>query len=441
MDKKMIGAVAVVAILVVAAVAVYVVASDDEGNGVPSALADAELKVFGNINGDRYIDSKDANLIQELIDEKKTAEEYPLADANQDGKIDSTDVEVVKNIADGKKATVWHVNYTNNDGQKIEEVVSTQFPVDAAITTGSSNTFLILFVLGIVDEIKGATYTNTVDEALFGSTYMNTDKVVKLGSSSTSITFEDGKAGASDVIQKEGVTAVVTDWNRGYISNEDAFEGAGVDVIRIAAASLERDVLTHSALLLGLLFQKIDRSVQYVDLCLDVMDYVENAIEGVTPVKGIASSMTGYISADGSDYTQTLVLAGGEFAATNVNFGGSTSAKIADHPEFFMCDCQYIIHMRTAVDYGQTADDLKDAWDSYTAKFSDWKYAETGQYIVSGTIPIPLRLAYTAAALHADLVDDKVIDNYHQQFVDNFYNGLEFDISSMDFLITPEEMA
>ena len=46
MDKKMIGAVAVVVILVVAAVAVYLVAFNGEDNGTPSALDDAELKVY-----------------------------------------------------------------------------------------------------------------------------------------------------------------------------------------------------------------------------------------------------------------------------------------------------------------------------------------------------------------------------------------------------------
>lgn len=442
MDKKMISAVAVVVILVVAAVAVYFVAFNGEDNGTPSALDDAELKVYGNINGDRYIDDRDANLIQQLIDDGKTAAEYPLADANQDGKIDSKDIDVVKNIIAGKSTTVWHINYhdTNSDGVMDEEIVSTKFPISSAIMTGSTNSFLITYMLGIVDEIKGATYSSA-DKALFGDTYLNTDKVVKLGTSSSSITFEDGKAGSSDVIKTQNVTAVISDWNRTYLTNEDAFETAGVDVIRVAAASMDREVLTHSALLLGLLFQKVDRSVDYVELCGTVMDYVEDAISGVPPVSAVASSMTGYISSEGSDYTQTVLLSGATFGASKLDFGGSTSAKIVDHPEFYTYDCQYVIHLRTAISYGQTDADLKEAWDTYTAAFSNWKYADSGQYIVSGTIPIPLRLAYTAAALHSDVVDIDKVNDFHQQFVDEFYDGLDFDISSMKFLITPTDMA
>ncbi|MGN0137836.1 MAG: dockerin type I repeat-containing protein [Candidatus Methanomethylophilaceae archaeon] len=366
MDKKMIGAVAVVVILVVAAVAVYLVAFNGEDNGTPSALDDAELKVYGNINGDRYIDDKDVNLIKQLIDDGKTAKDYPLADANQDGKIDSKDIDVVKNIIAGKSTTVWHINYhdTNGDGVMDEEIVSTKFPVTAAIMTGSTNSFLITYMLGIVDEIKGATYGSSVDAALFSNTYMNTDKVVKLGTSSTSITFEDGKAGSSDVIKTKNVTAVISDWNRTYLTNEDAFETANVDVIRVAAASLDPEVLTHSALLLGLLFQKVNRSVDYVELCGTVMDYVQDAISGVPPVSAVASSMNGYISSEGSDYTQTVLLAGADFGASKLDFGGSTSAKIVDHPEFYTYDCQYVIHLRAAISYGQTDADLKKSWDT-----------------------------------------------------------------------------
>lgn len=83
------------------------------------------------------------------------------------------------------------------------ELVSTTFPISSTIITGSANTFILLYTLGIVDEVKGASYSSTNDKWLFGDTYLDTSKVVKLGTSATTITFEDGKAGSSDVIQKK----------------------------------------------------------------------------------------------------------------------------------------------------------------------------------------------------------------------------------------------
>ena len=442
MDKKTLIAVAVVAILVIAAVGVYAVNNNKNKSNEPSALADAELKVFGNINGDRYVNQDDVDLIQKLVNEGKSAADYPLADAWKDGVLDQKDVDNAKKIATGQKTTVWHVNYhdMDGDGTMDEEVVSTQFPIKSVIITASSNTALLLYSLGIVDEVKGASYSS-LDAGLFSNSYLDTDKVVKLGKSSTTITFEDGKAGSSDVIAEQGVTAVISDWNRTYITNESAFESAGIDVVRVAAASIDREVMTHSALLIGLLFQKMSRAVQYLDTSFQVMDYVEDALEGAATVKAVASSMTGYFSSGESDYTETLVKAGASFGATNVDFGGSASVKIADHPEFNTGDCQYLIHIRTALGYAQDAETIESNYETYIAAFSTWQHAEDGQYMISGTVPVALRIAYAAAAMHPDLVDVDKVDRYHQVVVDKLYDDVEFDISEMIFLVTPETFA
>lgn len=308
------------------------------------------------------------------------------------------------------------------------------------IITGSSNVAMALFSLGIVDQVKGASYSSTgLDSAIYGDTYLNTDKVVKLGTSSTTITFEDGQAGSSNVIAEEGVTALITDWNRTYITNESDFEAAGVDVVRIAAGSTDPDAMTHTYMLLGLLFQCTERAEAYLDLNLEILDYVESAIADAEPVAVIASSMTGYVSGADSDYTQACVLAGGYYAIEGVDFGGSSSIKIADHPEIYAnYDFDYIIHIRTAMGYSQ--EDVESNYETYVAAFSDWEHADTGQYMVSGSLSIPLRIAYIATVLHPDLVDIDVINEYHQQIIDQFYNGLEFDIASMYFVFGPEDL-
>lgn len=443
MDKKMIYAVAVVVILVVAAVGVYVVVNRDDGtsHGTPAEMDDAVLKVYGNINGDRYLNSDDAALIQQLIDEGRTADDYPLADANRDGTLNSEDVAVVNAVVHGESTVLWHVNYhdINGDGVMDEEVVSTKYPITSAIMTASANLSITLFSLGIVDEVKGATYSSSLDSTLFGDNYLDTDKVVRLGTSSTSITFEDGKAGSSDVIAQQGVTAVLTDWNRTYITNEADFENANIDVVRISAAAVDEETLTHSVMLIGLLFQKTDRAESYLDLCLEVLNYVDAASSQDSLPKVVASSMTGYLSSTGSDYTQAVLRAGAEYGIPDVSFGGSTSLKIEDHPEVYTYDFDYIIHVRSGLDYGQTTESNAELVATCTTPFSDWRYADSGQYIVSGMIPPVLRVAYAAYAMHGDNVSLETVDGFHQRFVDQFYNGLDIDVSSMMFVITPED--
>lgn len=446
MDKKVIGVLAVVVILVIAAVGVYLISSGDEkeGHGTPAEMESAELKVYGNINGDRYLDTDDAALIQQLIDDGSTADEYPLADANRDGILDDRDVALVNNVANGQTATIWHINYhdTNGDGVMDEELVSTKFPISSVIMTASTNISVTLFALGIVDEVKGASYSSSLDAALFGNNYLDTSKVVKLGTSSTTIAFEDGKAGSSDVIATEGVTALLTDWNRTYITNESDFENAGIDVVRISAAAVDQETLTHSCMLLGLLFQKVDRAESYLDLCLDILKYVDGAIAGESEQpKVVVSSMTGYLSSTSSDFTQAVLRAGAEYGIPEVGFGGSTSLKIVDHPEVYTYKFDYIMHLRSGLGYEQTDESIAKLITTCTTPFADWEHADTGQYIISGTIPPVLRVAYSACALHPDSADLDTVNTFHQQMVDQFYNGLDFDVGSMTFFITPEDMA
>ena len=439
MDKKVIYAIAVVAILVVASVGVYFVMSKDRSADYsPSSLDGAELKVFGNINGDRYLDADDADMIGDLIAQGATAEEYPLADANRDGVIDSKDVDVVTAVAEGRDTTIWHVNYHDVDGDSVmeEEIVSSHFPVRSVIISASANISMHLFSIGITDEVKGAAYTDgTLDDVLYGSNYLDTSKVAKIGESVTNISLEDGQMGASDVIAQHDVTALITDWNQNYITNENDFENAGVDVIRVSCNSVDPVDMTHTMMLLGLLFQKVDRAEAYLDLTLEIMDYATGSVASAERVSMIVSSSTGYISSATSDYTEIAELAGGRFALEGVDSASQTNLKIAEHPEVYTYDFDYIIHLRTTLGYGQDMAKIENDWNDYTGKFADWEHAETGQYMVSGAICPALRVAYTASVLHPECVDRDVVDELHQRLVDEFFNGLEFDVSSMIFVV------
>ena len=443
MDKKVIYAIAVVAILVVASVGVYFIMSKDRGaDDSPSSLDGAELKVFGNINGDRYLDANDADMIGDLIAQGATAEEYPLADANRDGVIDSKDVDVVTAVAEGRDTTIWHVNYHDVDGDSVmeEEIVSSHFPVRSVIISGS--TAIHMFSLGIIDEVKGAAYADsTLDKTLYANSYLDTSKVVRIGTSVTEIPMEDGQMGAANVIAENNVTALITDWNQNYITNERDFENIGVDVVRISSNSVDPVDMTHSIMLLGLLFQKVDRAEAYLDLNLEILDYAVDSVAGQEKSRFIASTMNGRISSGNSDYSTILELAGGEFGLENVDFGSASTIKISEHPEVYMEDFDYILHMRTSLGYSQNMEQVAEEWDKYTAAFSEWEHAETGQYMVSNSVATPLKVAYAASALHSDCVDLDRVNELHQQLVDQFFNGIELDISEMMFVVSAQDMA
>ena len=428
---------------------VYAVVGNKDDVDSPASMEGAELKVLGNANGDRVIDSKDIDVIEKAIDDGVALKDAPLADANNEGVIDDKDIEVVKKIINKESVTVWHINYHDVDGDSTMDMerVSTQYPVSAAIMTGSANSFIMCYMIGIIDEIKGASYGSSNDSTLFGSTYLNTSKTVKLGTSSTSITFEDGKAGSSNVIAEKGVTCVLSDWNRTYLTNESAFETAGVDVVRVAAASVDKEVYTHSILLLGFLFQKESRASDLVDLYDSTMKTIKDAVSTLPEdkkVKAVASSMNGYISSGNSDYQAVLDVAGAEFGLAGYSgFGSSTSIKVVDHGSVFntsLYDWDYIVHIRTALGYGTSAASAKTYWDTYTSAFAAWShYEEEGsQIMISGAAPVPVRVAYAAYAMYGSVLgelSESWADGVHQTFITDFFNGDNTKLVASDLLI------
>jgi hypothetical protein len=408
----------------------------------------AELKVLGNLSKDTKITNEDVTILKELVAKGMPATLYPIADANNDGKINNEDVTVLENVVAGKKAVIWHINYHDVDGNGVmdQELVSTTIPVTSTIMTGSANNFMMLYLLNIVEEVKGACYGSSNDTALYGSTYLSNkeDVCAKLASSSTTIPFEDGKAGASNVIREKNVTCLVTDWNRTYIENEAAFEAGKVDVVRISAAASDKDTYTHSISLLGLIFQKGTEADTLLNLYDETFKTIKDATDALTEdqkKKVVASSMTGYLSSKDSDYTAFCEKAGGVFGLEGFDFGGSTSATVADNLGIFKYDFDKIVHIRTALKYDAKEEDIAKQWAQNANAMRMWKHADDGQVIVSGSIPVPCRVAYIAYALYGDSVptlSKTWADSIHEDFSKLYHTDVDI---SKTMVLTGYEFA
>ena len=439
-----------VVVVVAGASAAIVLTNNSKDPKSPSLLPGAELKVLGNAEGDGDLDKSDVSELEKIIKAGGTVEEYPLADANNDKVIDDNDVDFVKAIINWEEGDpqvpVWHVNFHDDgNGVMAMEMVQTMYPIKSAIATGSSNGLMMLQLMDIVDEIKGACYSSSsADATLFSTTYLDTSKCVFLGKKTGEITYEDGKAGSSNVIKEQNVTALITDWNKTYIENEADFEAGNVDVVRIAAAAVTPEYYTHTINLLGFLFQKEDRAEDLLDMyeeCYKMIDKYKS--DG--SLSAVASSMAAfnaknkyaYISAGGSDYTEIITSAGLKFGLENYNFGTTTSLKTDDYLEVYdtnKYDWDYIVHIRANLNYKgsvstATLKEYTDAFGQY------WKYTNgEHQYLVSGVIPVPLRVLYVESIFNDDLSASQV-DELHAKFVKDFYINSELDISGMQFFI------
>ena len=164
MTSKNIAIVAMVVVIAVAAYAALMLGSDggndssddtkeyltpDSGKAKVASI-DTKLLVFGNSNNDVYLDEKDVQFIQDIIDGKTKwdKDENPFADTNADGRITTEDVALLKRFIDRRDARMFYVN-SNLD------TVSVQWPLAGNIIIGGLNDADILKIIGKQNSVVG----------------------------------------------------------------------------------------------------------------------------------------------------------------------------------------------------------------------------------------------------------------------------------------------
>ena len=164
MEKKTLTTILVVAVIVVVIAAVFVIVSGNGSSSGPTADNEVRLTVFGNANGDDYLDSNDVQYIQDIIDGKRSLSDAPMiqvlteygttkytarywADANCDGKVNSSDLTIVKNIVNKVKGT--EVKFYDVDSM----VGTCSFPL-TTYAVGYKSNYEAELILGNVDNCK-----------------------------------------------------------------------------------------------------------------------------------------------------------------------------------------------------------------------------------------------------------------------------------------------
>lgn len=109
MMNKRFMTILVVAILIVAAMGIYVATNDDDGDDEKRVLLNDALEVFGNANNDWTIDEKDSELVQSIVNGEIewNSSENPYADANRDGTITQEDIDQINKLAKDEADSVW----------------------------------------------------------------------------------------------------------------------------------------------------------------------------------------------------------------------------------------------------------------------------------------------------------------------------------------------
>lgn len=437
MDKTKVAVVVAVVIIVIAAAAAVLMKSDSTDD----VKIESELLVFGNANGDYTIDSKDLDIIEDILKDDDQAQrdgklsEYPLADADYDGHVTQNDADLVKKILNGESCEVFHYNASNIQNY----VVSTKWPVQSALATASANQCMLMTMAGITDKVHGISYSKTSppDATLFPVF----NKMESIGGSSTKMPVDK----ASTYVSKYNVTAIITDKTESTLDKktiEPQYEEMGVDIVRVGAALVDVNEYCQQLFLLGFLFQTQDKCEDIAKWWISLQNEIDNKLEGVDKKTAIASNGSIsknriWVSAGTSDYVDVIEHAGGIYALDDSVLTDYNSGAYFNEGDtwLYKFDFDYIINIKTNDWYSGTVND-QEKYDSCLDIFKKTSaYENKNAYVIVGDAPIPIRVAYAASVMYPDIFSEEWADEKNQEFFEKF-TDLNLDFSSLHFVIS-----
>lgn len=314
MNKKVVGIIVVVAVVLAAAVGILTLGNSnddktDNGSLVGNVYTDTDLDnesdcrvwVFGNATEDDYLDTEDVSWIKEVL--KGNAESNLFCDANADGVVDQDDVEYLQGIISGDDTVVYYIdNYY--------AVAKVSWPV-TSIAIGYCSGAYVADVTGLCEKV------DMVDSTI--STYwyfMNSNFA-----SATSF-------GATETPDYEAMIAADIDvYVVGYCdANADSISPsklnpAGIDVMFMSTADnsgvdypnehIDRAILMFALLLQG----DMDKTYEYLEWHDSVLSKLESAASALSDDDEAAFMMArsspsydtdGYISITGYNNTNNL---------------------------------------------------------------------------------------------------------------------------------------
>ncbi len=436
MDNKVIAVIVIVVLVAAGAAGALVLTKDKKDKGDAYTIAGA-LQVYGNADGDYKIDSSDVDIIEDIIDGKKTLADYPYADTNFDTKVNQDDVDLAKKIINKESCTVKVVSTHSVQNY----VVDVHWPVTSAIATGSANMLLMYSYAHIEDNIHGICYTTTSppNKALFPKFVDCT----QIGTSTTKIDLD--KAGQ---VQKEhGVTCMLLDRTASTLKTEEPkLVEMGIDVVRLNAACVEAKDFQTQLLMIGFLFQKDTECREIADWTQKVMDEIESktstlsADKKLTVLTANAGKPKAWISGGNSDYKDVMIHAGANYALSDSKLKEiSTYASGAYFQEgdtwIYDLDVDKFVAIRTGGWYSGEIN-IVDMWENQYYLLGEMKcYKDGNCYIIPGDAPIVIRVVYTAALLYPDLFSTEWADDLNKEFMEKFY-PVDIDLEGKIFYIT-----
>lgn len=399
----------IVVVLIVAAAGMFLLAGDDEDEHKDYSEIDVStsLAVYGNANEDALINDYDVDILNDIINGKKSMSDYPLADANRDGRITQEDVDIVKKLMNHEPCEVYAVCLDNSNNQT---AVKVNYPLDNIVVCDSNMKATVLYVNG-AEHVAGffkVNYPNLEAPLVEASTNLGDS----LSTGWSNFTALDAK-----LASEGGVQAFMTSSSTSGLALEqqyvDDLNDASIPFLVFATTDVKDEISV--SLLLGFLFGEDNEVVaqRYAEESWKVLNRIESTtgkLSDSQKATAISITMGMYVSKNSSYNYDTIRAAGGlPYFEVNSDFKAAfdvnKSTRITTGETLINYDDADCLVSIRSID--SKSSDLNativSTWDKYYTYFNDLDDYQSLIY-VNNLLPGAIKLAYIFEYMYPDLI-------------------------------------
>ncbi len=424
MNNRVVAIVAVVIVAVIAiAVCAFLLTQNNDKSTTSDGLTGNYLVVYGNANGDAYLNQDDVDFIQDILDGKTTwsKADNPYADTDHNGKITSNDVTVLKKFLKGEKATMYYTDWNL-------EVDSINYPLTGKVAVTQVESIYMSTIVGFYDDI---THINR-PESWFASNLRTDmfpgliDRVKSTGNYNLNI----------ENVVSSGVSIVL-----GAISSLDDNTRATLKSYGIQGIALPvmKDMngldWNTSIVTLGVMMNKQKNTAEYIEYLADLQQKVSKAAEKISGMTFI--DVFGPVGKDDTTMSiETEGQAGISYGdVVNMKWINLVPAFIAAGDGYVTVETEKIITANPDVilvltfgtfSESDTPESLKAAYVDQEAFRGTDAYANKNVFfaawnVYGSVLGLPCIL-YLASQIWPDVFDEDEAVQIAQEFFDKFTN-------------------
>jgi hypothetical protein len=345
------------------------------------------------------------------------------------------------------------------------------YPIDKVMAVGAGNMLQFLKHINVVSEIVGINYSGKVDATLLSEYQYLFENEAKYRIGSTTPKVE--KVAMQNVHASTGAATLIVGDDYTYVQGkagddknlrESDIEDLGIDVIRVAHTTTDMSKFVSDLALIQFFLCKSTNLVALQDWIKDTLTELndklnENVGEGkkYSVVKFANSSYSTYtknsdgtiktsdaISKDGSDYTAFGYAAGGAFALK-----GATSFASQGNGGSWLNDYEIDKIVVTATGngyswYGGTADEEGKGLEKVTERIMAYYLSEPFYneevYVLSGDMPVLMRIIYCAHIYYPQLFSKEWADNINKDYTSTYFGLNSKQIENGNYFFSMKDL-